>query len=280
MRCLVHISDLHFGRTRRKLLEKLHAEIIQSNPDLLVLSGDLTQRAKPSQFEEAREFLETLPFRKLIVPGNHDIPLWNVFLRFMDPLARYQKNITADLAPLYEDDEISVQGINTAHSRTIAGGRFQIQDVKRIIEHWESLPSNVLRILVSHHPVEILPAQRRTRPGFRIQMPADIELPEHADLILSGHYYREDFLPTEKVMITPERSIVAIQAGAASSLRLSGEANSFNRLKLSNGEIDFEKRSWDEETQEFLTEKNKRFFTRTGVGGFRPPPVASDYLQI
>ena len=116
MRTLVHLSDLHFGRVDHTLLAPLRTLVERIDPDVLVVSGDLTQRAKPEQFEEARAWLDTLPGPQIIVPGNHDISLYNVFRRFVKPLARYRRYITDDLDPFYLDDEIAVVGVNTAIS--------------------------------------------------------------------------------------------------------------------------------------------------------------------
>jgi predicted MPP superfamily phosphohydrolase len=121
MRRLVHISDLHFGQLRTDLLDSLSFEIQRCEPHLIIVSGDLTQRAKPAQFRQARCFLDQLNFPKLVVPGNHDIPLGNLWLRMTNPLSRYQHFISENLTPSFEDEMISVQGLTTAHGRTIAG---------------------------------------------------------------------------------------------------------------------------------------------------------------
>ena len=97
--------------------------VAQLKPDLVVVSGDLTQRARIEQFKEARRFLDSLPSPQIVVPGNHDVPLYDVLSRFARPLARYRRYITEDLEPFYADDEIAVLGLNTARSLTIKGGR-------------------------------------------------------------------------------------------------------------------------------------------------------------
>ena len=83
MRSIVHLSDLHFGRVDAGLLEPLRKRVVALAPHVVVVSGDLTQRAKPAQFREARAFLDTLPANQVVVPGNHDVPLYNVFQRFV-----------------------------------------------------------------------------------------------------------------------------------------------------------------------------------------------------
>jgi len=114
LRTILHVSDLHFGRIDPATLEPLLAAAKEIRPHVVVVSGDLTQRARAWQFREARDFLAALPQPQVVVPGNHDVPLYNVALRFADPLANYRRYITDDLEPFYRDDEIAVAGINTA----------------------------------------------------------------------------------------------------------------------------------------------------------------------
>src|SRR5688572_20355637 len=133
MRKIVHISDLHFGAADPQVAERLAAAIDEVGPDLVVVSGDLTQRARTDQFLEARSFLDRLKFPQLIVPGNHDVPLYNVFDRFVNPLENFRRYITADLEPFHTDEEIAVAGVNTTRSLTIKGGsisRSQIEAVR------------------------------------------------------------------------------------------------------------------------------------------------------
>jgi len=123
MRTLVHLSDLHFGRVDPALVEPLIQLVGRIRPDVVVVSGDLTQRARTEQFKEARRFLDSLPAPQIVVPGNHDVPLHNVVSRFLQPLDKYRRYITDDLEPFYVDDAIAVLGINTARSLTIKRGR-------------------------------------------------------------------------------------------------------------------------------------------------------------
>src|SRR6476620_11455788 len=123
MRRIVHISDIHFGRVDYDVVERAVEKINELEPHLVVVSGDLTQRARSGQFVEAKAFLDRLPQPQIVVPGNHDVPMYNVFDRFVNPLEKFKKYITADLTPTYVDDEVAVVGINTARSLTIKGGR-------------------------------------------------------------------------------------------------------------------------------------------------------------
>ena len=102
MRTIVHLSDLHFGRTDDALLTPLASVIAKLAPDLVAVSGDLTQRARTTEFQAARDFLDRLPEPQIIVPGNHDVPLHNVFTRFIGPLDKYRRYITGDLEPVVQ----------------------------------------------------------------------------------------------------------------------------------------------------------------------------------
>src|SRR3954464_6584162 len=132
MRTLVHLSDLHFGRVDAALLQPLQQLVTRLAPDVLVVSGDLTQRAKSEEFKAARAFLDTLPGPQIVVPGNHDIPLYNVASRFLAPLRKYTRYVTLDLTPEYVDEEIAVLGINTARSLTFKDGRINREQVEQI----------------------------------------------------------------------------------------------------------------------------------------------------
>ena len=107
MRTVVHLSDLHFGRVDPGMIEPLVTTVKALQPDLVAISGDLTQRAREREFREARTFLARLPSPQIVVPGNHDLPLHNVFKRFVDPLRLYRRCITDNLEPFYADEEIA-----------------------------------------------------------------------------------------------------------------------------------------------------------------------------
>src|ERR1041384_7519831 len=156
MRTLVHLSDLHFGRLDERVVEPLLATISAMGPDAIAVSGDLTQRARSEQFKAARAFLDALPRVPLIVvPGNHDVPLYNVWARFAQPLDKYRRYIAADLEPFYADEEVAIIGINTARSLTIKDGRVNKRQVARIRERLCPSADEIVKIIVTHHPFEL-----------------------------------------------------------------------------------------------------------------------------
>src|SRR3954452_6420392 len=114
MRTIVHLSDLHFGRIDPAILEPAIGFVRDLRPNVVAVSGDLTQRARTAEYFAARDFLRALPSPQIVVPGNHDVPLHNLFSRFGRTLDRYRRYITNDLAPFYCDEEIAIAGANTA----------------------------------------------------------------------------------------------------------------------------------------------------------------------
>lgn len=155
MRTIVHLSDIHFGRVNDHVISPLIEAITKINPDLVAVSGDLTQRARSHQFKEARAFLESLPKPQIVVPGNHDVPLHNVFARFMQPLRKYRRYITNDLRPFYHDEEIAVLGVNTTRSLTIKGGRINEAQVAWMRDRLFAADAGAVKVVVTHHPFDL-----------------------------------------------------------------------------------------------------------------------------
>src|SRR3954468_24673289 len=123
MRTLVQLSDLHFGAIDESLLDPLHRRVTALRPDVLVVSGDLTQRAKAAQFRAARRYLDSLPRPQVVVPGNHDVPLYDVVRRFLSPLGKYRRCIAREAETAFVDDELAVVGVSTVRSLVIKAGR-------------------------------------------------------------------------------------------------------------------------------------------------------------
>src|SRR5436305_1611751 len=113
MRTVLHLSDLHFNKVDPRKADALLDAARALGPDLVVISGDLTQRARSRQFIAARRFLDQLPKPQLVVPGNHDIPTWNIWKRVMDPLTHYRRYISNQLEPTFIDSELIAVGVNT-----------------------------------------------------------------------------------------------------------------------------------------------------------------------
>ena len=102
MSTIAHLSDVHFGRHDPVVVAAVEEFLFQRRPDLVVISGDFTQRARVAQYKLASEFVDRLEdggLQVLAVPGNHDVPLYDVVRRFARPLHRYKRFIDDDLCP-------------------------------------------------------------------------------------------------------------------------------------------------------------------------------------
>jgi 3',5'-cyclic AMP phosphodiesterase CpdA len=248
MRTLVHISDLHFGRVDNQLLAPLRELIGDLRPHVVLVSGDLTQRARSAQFRQARHYLDTLPMPQIVVPGNHDIPLYNVAARFFRPLVKYRRHITPDLAPEYIDDEIAVLGLNTARSLTFKDGRVNREQVEFLRHRFASLPREVTRVVVTHHPFDLPPHHDDDDLVDRAPMAMDVFSRCGVDLLVAGHLHTSHSHNTAERYEIDGYAALVVQAGTATSTRSRGETNSFNVLRVKHNEIQVERYSWREGT--------------------------------
>jgi len=259
MRTVIHLSDLHFGRVDERLLDPLIKTISEIKPDLIAVSGDLTQRARSHQFLEARAFLDALPQPQIVVPGNHDIPLHNVFARFMRPLDKYRRYITDDLQPIYADEEMVVVGVSTARSLTIKGGRINREQMAFVREKLCSFEDDLVKILVTHHPFDLPEgySERDLVGRARMAMAGLAEC--GADLFLAGHLHVTYSGQTAKRYNIQGHSALVVQAGTATSTRGRGETNSFNVIRLDHPNISVERLSWDPDGVSFAIASEEHF---------------------
>lgn len=259
MRKIVHLSDIHFGRIDYVIIKPLIRLVAELDPHLVAVSGDLTQRARSFQFKEARAFLDALPQPQIVVPGNHDVPLYNVFQRFIQPLDKYKKYITDDLEPFFQDEEIAVMGINTARSLTIKGGRINEAQVGRIRERLCQLDDRTTKILVTHHPFDLPEGHNENDLVGRAQMAMQTLARCGTDVLLAGHMHIGHTGHTAKRYRISGHSALVVQAGTATSTRGRGEANSFNLLHIENESVNVERYSWNAEETRFLVSGSEAF---------------------
>jgi 3',5'-cyclic AMP phosphodiesterase CpdA len=273
MRTIVHLSDLHFGRVDAALLAPLRERVSALSPDVVVVSGDLTQRAKPGEFREARAYLDTLPAPKIVVPGNHDVPLYNVFHRFLTPLHKYRRYVSETLEPAYLDGEIAVVGINTARSFVFKGGRIDARQVEAVRLSLCTLPADVTKIVVSHHPFD-LPEHMEERHVVRRAHEAMRMFSRcGADILLAGHVHMSHAGATTASEALDGYSALIVQAGTATSTRGRGETNAFNVLRVARGEVAVERHAWDDSAGGFALERVQRF-SRGDTGWGVAAPLA------
>ena len=240
---IAHLSDVHFGAHDPAVVAGAEAWLIGQRPDLVVISGDFTQRAKVEQYREAGAFLDRLEaagLKTLGVPGNHDVPLYDVLRRFVRPLHRYRRYIDDELCPWFESDRLAVLGINTARSLTFKNGRINHGQMALIRERFRDVPPDRTRILVTHHPLFAMPI------GEAGGLTKVVE--EHDDaiqavceagvhILLAGHFHRS-FSGSAREMVKKAGPALVIQAGTATSTRIrAGEAQSFNLIETRRNDL-------------------------------------------
>jgi 3',5'-cyclic AMP phosphodiesterase CpdA len=251
MRTLLHLSDLHFGRIDASLLDPLCAFARELAPDLVVVSGDLTQRARTKQFKQARHFLDILPRPQIVVPGNHDVPLHNVISRFVRPLEKFRRIITRDVLPTYVDEEIAVIGIDTSRSLTFKGGRINKRQIESVFAAFDAAHAGLIKIVVSHHPFD-LPDTTHTRDLVgRAPLAMESFARSGVDLLLAGHLHTSQVGNTSARYPTENYAALVVQAGTATSTRARGESNSFNVIRITSSRIDIERFQWQPKTETF-----------------------------
>ena len=272
MRTLVHLSDLHFGRVDPLLIEPLVALIGRVAPDVVVISGDLTQRARSAEFIAAREFLDRLPGGRIVVPGNHDISLHNFYERFINPLGKYQRYITGDLSPIFIDEQIAIAGVNTARSLTIKDGRINAEQITKLQQRFNDIEEDVIRVVVSHHPFDLPDRFHRRDIVRRAAKAVGAFAGFGADLLLAGHMHSSHAGTTAAHYPDTEYSALVVQAGTATSTRGRGEANSFNVIRIDDPLIQIERFEWQLGTELFEPVAHENFMREDGRWTAIPGP--------
>jgi 3',5'-cyclic AMP phosphodiesterase CpdA len=244
MRRLGHISDLHFDRVDPSVVSGLTRDLREFEPDLLAVTGDLTQRARPGQFASARAFLEGLPFQRLVVPGNHDIaPFYKPLSRLFKPFENYRTAISRTLDVSYADDEILVLGISTVDPLRYKEGTVSREQLAWLLAEARS-HSGRFGVLLSHHPVVRPPSgpiERRARGSRRLNRVLERA---HIRLVLAGHLH-ESFNGPSSARIRDDAAVVVVQASTATSTRLRRHRNAYNRISIAPPRLSIEVRVWD-----------------------------------
>lgn len=239
---ILHISDLHFGRPYvPEAGEALQRIVPALEPDAIVVSGDLSQRAKACEFEEARRFLDRLPkVPMLVIPGNHDVPLYRVAERFIKPHGLFCDLITPDLNPVLALDEIMLVGLDsTSPRRAVTNGRVHRDQLKHCERIFAEAPPGAVRIVVAHHHFAPGPdyLHDRTMPKARRAIDCFVDL--GVEMILGGHLHRSyignslDFFPGNH----RDRGIIIVQCGTTTSSRGRGRErneNTFNLIEVAS----------------------------------------------
>jgi 3',5'-cyclic AMP phosphodiesterase CpdA len=259
MRTLIHLSDLHFGRVDPTIVTPLLDFIRASKPDLVAISGDLTQRARTREFRSARRFLDAIPFPQIVVPGNHDVPLHNLFSRFLHKLDRYRCFISTDLEPFHCDSEMAVLGVNTARSFTWKNGRINRQQLEKVRARFANVPSKKVKIVVTHHPFDLPEGIIRDHVVGRARLAMQTLATCHVDLLLGGHFHIGATGHTGARYPDENYSALVISSGTSTSTRLRGQSNSLNVILLDGAKITIARQTWRPERGVFDLFSTERF---------------------
>ncbi len=221
---IAHLSDPHFGTEHPHLVPYLLQALAALAPDVIVLSGDLTQRARRHQFAAAQSFIAACPAPVLCIPGNHDIPLENLFARLLHPFRAYHRAIGPDLAPVIDTPAAIIAGVNTANPHVWKDGRItpaQLDRLARVFAH--AGPRQ--RIVALHHPPVPPQGEPSSLAGASEAITAFATM--GVDLVLSGHLHFSHAAP-----LASAPRILAVQAGTCLSNRTRQDGNAFTQIDL------------------------------------------------
>ncbi len=222
---LAHLSDPHLGAHLPAAARDLVADVAAAAPDLTVVTGDLTMRARPVQFRQARALLDRLPHPCLVVPGNHDVPLTNPLARFVAPYHRYRRHVTENLTPVAALPDALVCGVCSMARWRWKSGRVGRGQADRLVRLMARAPAAAVRIVVLHHPLSARgPAGVVGRGHFLHALDR-----AGVDLVLAGHTHVPAVHP---IRLAGGRRVLEVIAGTATSTRTRGATQSWTLLHI------------------------------------------------
>jgi len=284
---LIHCSDVHFGPPHLpRVAEGLLQLIEGQRPDLVVISGDLTQRAKPRQFQEARSFVDRIHrghVPTLVVPGNHDVPMYRVWERVFNPFGAYRSHFSRELEPVYRDREMVVVGINTAFSWTIKGGRITSRRLREVGELLAAAPPGQFRVVVPHHDLIPPPGVSRRRVLANARRAMELFSAAGVDLVLSGHQHQTYIGTSEELYPQGRSPVLVVHSGTTTSSRGRGgerHLNTCNRIEFDARSLTVSHFGWQPGLGRFA-EQSRHWYPRRLVEpytleGLSPPPAPAE----
>ncbi|MDZ4395038.1 metallophosphoesterase [Cypionkella sp.] len=256
---LLHLTDLHFGLHRPELVQPLHDAVLLNRPDVVVVSGDLTQRALAGQFRAAMAFLRGLGVPFMAIPGNHDLPVFNPLARLLNPFGAYRRGAARDLTPVLSIGRLRLFGVNTADPLQWRGGVARMDEVDWVCRAMLEGPTDVTNILVCHHPFEE-PAgfERGETANAQAATQKLIDAGLHA--ILSGHLHHW----TIGLGISKQgaRPLFQIQTGTALCSRFGERDHGFSVMDFDGSELSVTPWVVDEPTGRFAPQPSSAFLCR------------------
>jgi 3',5'-cyclic AMP phosphodiesterase CpdA len=262
MTVLMQISDTHFGTERASVQNALQQLTHEAQPDVLVLSGDITQRGTRAQFSAARSFINSLNVTTVLaIPGNHDIPLFNIAARLFRPYARYSEAFGKILEPEFENDELLVLALNTTRRYRHIDGALSAEQIERVAARLEQSPRACWRIVVTHQPMAVPSATDANNLLHGHRQALQRWAAAGANLVMGGHIHLPYVMPLQGGLTGLSDGLWAIQAGTALSHRVRADApNSVNVLRFeaataAASQVEVERWNYDANTQRFACVK-------------------------
>ncbi|RMC34221.1 metallophosphoesterase family protein [Paracoccus alkanivorans] len=237
---ILHLSDLHFGFERGELAEPLLAQVNRQQADLVVVTGDVTHRARPDEFRRAAAFLGRIDTALMVVPGNHDIPLYNIGARFFRPWSDYRRAVGCDLSPVWNKGGIQVLGLNSVDPFSWRRGRLRGNEVARVIRQIDPQAVNIVAL---HHPLQQLP-QSPKEPALHASSALARLEEAGAYLVLSGHLHIWD--AGTLLRLGPHERVLQVQAGSALCARPEDPPNEFAVLDIDGPDLLIERHVGDD----------------------------------
>ncbi|MCA0274078.1 MAG: metallophosphoesterase [Proteobacteria bacterium] len=259
---LLHLTDLHFGSERADLVQPLHEAVVAARPDLLIVSGDLTHRARAGQFRRAMEFLRGLGLPFVTLPGNHDIPLFNLPARFLATFGGWQRHVAPDLSPMREAGAALIFCANTADPYRWRGGQLRDDDLRRIFAGLKGRKNGMVPILACHHPLKVPAGFRRDEThGVETALPGLVR--DGLQVVLTGHLHHWE-IGLGITEATPQ-PLLMVQTGTALCDRPGERDHGFSVLDLEADAISVTPWIAADGTAAFRPATRRRFLRRDGL---------------
>ncbi|MCC2597151.1 metallophosphoesterase [Pusillimonas sp. MFBS29] len=238
MKVALHISDTHFGTERPAVVRALERLAHGEAPDVVILSGDITQRAQATEFSAAASFLDRLAIpARLVMAGNHDVPLFDVISRLFWPYARYKRVFGNDLEPVLDTPALLVIAVRTTRRYRHIEGEVSAAQIDRVAGRLRQARQGQLRIVVTHQPVHVQLDEDKEHLLRGHEHAIRAWAQAGADMILGGHIHRPFISALHQVDATLPRPVWAVQAGTAVSSRIRHDANnSINLIRHADAE--------------------------------------------
>lgn len=259
VKVVAHLSDPHFGTVQPPVRDALLRDLREHSPAFVLMTGDITQRARSAQFQSAREFLDALaPLPWMAIPGNHDLPLFDILTRLFNPYRLYRRFIAADLNPVYRDDDIAVLCVNATRPSRHKNGVLSGKQIDQVAERLMHL-SQPFKIVAVHQPLAVPVESELHNVARGADHALACWLDAGADLFVGGHIHLPYCMPATSTS-SARRGVIA-QAGTCLSSRVRHDVpNSYNRLIFESSDITrrmrVEQRDYDSGTDRFALKRS------------------------